>query len=375
MAADDGSLHLERHHPLRRHRRRLRLSDPRYPAQPGLLSGLEYLISKNSNKSITSFAPNGLSQSRIGIKGTEEIADGWSGMFNTEMGFDPQSGNLSDALKALTHNNGVPLNEQTSAADSCRAGQFFSGQVYLGIDSKDAGTLTFGRQNSLLLDNINNYDPMGGSYAFSVIGHSGTTAGMGDTEDATPGRFDQVRPQVRHVPRRPAVSVRTHRQQPGRSMAGQSRLRRRRVFRRRRLRTQEGRDLGHSLSSSQILTLPANSLSATISDNTSYTFNASYSFRPAKLFPGYEHIKYKNPSVPLVAPFHGLGGYDFSVVNNAAYTETKKLGIYWVGGRYFVHAGLGSDRRLVPHRPEQLQGNGCSDDSSPPAAAAKTRIR
>ena len=43
--------------------------------------------------------------------------------------------------------------------------------------------MTYGRENTLLLDGVNAYDPMGGSYAFSVIGFSGTTAGGGNTED------------------------------------------------------------------------------------------------------------------------------------------------------------------------------------------------
>ena len=46
------------------------------------------------------------------------------------------------------------------------------------------GTLTFGRQNTLQLDEINAYDAMGGSYAFSPIGYSGKAGGAGDTEDA-----------------------------------------------------------------------------------------------------------------------------------------------------------------------------------------------
>ena len=38
--------------------------------------------------------------------------------------------------------------------------------------------------NSLTLDGVIAYDPMGASYAFSPIGYSGVTVGAGDTEDA-----------------------------------------------------------------------------------------------------------------------------------------------------------------------------------------------
>jgi hypothetical protein len=38
--------------------------------------GQEYLISKNSNRALWGLAPNGLSQSNIGIKGNEPVAPG-----------------------------------------------------------------------------------------------------------------------------------------------------------------------------------------------------------------------------------------------------------------------------------------------------------
>src|SRR6201991_2990185 len=146
--------------------------------------GVQYLIDKKSTKSHTGLAPDGLSQSRIGLRGNEKINDDLSFVFNLEVGFDPQSGNLADAPAALVHNNGLPLDQQKSAGDSSRAGQFFNGQAVAGLSSKQFGTLTVGRNNTLLLENIIKYDPMGGSYAFSIIGLSGVTAGMGDTEDA-----------------------------------------------------------------------------------------------------------------------------------------------------------------------------------------------
>ena len=44
--------------------------------------------------------------------------------------------------------------------------------------------MTAGRVNTLSLDAVNSYDPMGGSYAFSPLGFSGSFAGFGDTEAA-----------------------------------------------------------------------------------------------------------------------------------------------------------------------------------------------
>ena len=145
----------------------------------------EELIQKNSYKPMFNYTPNGLSQSVIGIKGQEPIPGiaGTSVVFDAETGFDPGSFRLGNALGAQIDNNGVPLNEQNANADGARAGQIFNSQVYVGLSNTTFGTLTWGRQNTLDLDGINAYDPMGGSYAFSVIGYSGATAGAGNTED------------------------------------------------------------------------------------------------------------------------------------------------------------------------------------------------
>jgi predicted porin len=152
---------------------------PFNPAYPG---GIEELISKNSNKSLWSRAPNGLGPSNIGIKGTEEFAPGWSFVFNLQAGFDPYSMQLLNGPRSLLMNNGLPLAAQTSNGDSGRAGQFYNGLGYAGVSSSTFGTLTAGRQNSLLSDNIAEYDPMSAAYAFSVIGYSGAAGGTGDTE-------------------------------------------------------------------------------------------------------------------------------------------------------------------------------------------------
>jgi predicted porin len=142
------------------------------------------MIGSSSNKSISSVASNGLSQSRVGLRGNEPLNDVFSFVFNLEMGFNPTSGKLADAPKSLINNNGVALANRKTAGDGSRAGQFFNGQANGGFSSKDWGTLTIGRHNSLSLDNIVKYDPMNAAYAFSIIGYSGVAGGGGDTEDA-----------------------------------------------------------------------------------------------------------------------------------------------------------------------------------------------
>jgi predicted porin len=147
-------------------------------------AGSADIVQKNSNHSITGVTPNNLSQSKIGLQGIEPIAGDWSGIFKLETFFNPQSGEISDALKSLAQNNGrsVASGTQTTNLDSSVAGQPFQ-QAFAGVSSKSFGTLTFGRQNTLLADGIAKYDPNFASQAFSLIGLSGTTAGAGDTQD------------------------------------------------------------------------------------------------------------------------------------------------------------------------------------------------
>src|ERR1022692_3292846 len=60
-------------------------------------------------------------------------------------------------------------------------GQAFNSVLYGGLSSTSAGTLTFGRHNSLQLDALAQYDPQVLSYAFSFLGYSGFNGGAGST--------------------------------------------------------------------------------------------------------------------------------------------------------------------------------------------------
>ncbi len=129
-------------------------------------------------------APNAMSQSEVGFKVIEPIAPGgWSFVAQGGLAFDPYSGLLSNAPRAEFNSIGVPENQQSVPYDSSRWG-WLAASNYAGVSSPTFGTLTFGRQNAPETDGINAYDPMGASYAFSLIGYSGKTAGAGDTEDA-----------------------------------------------------------------------------------------------------------------------------------------------------------------------------------------------
>ena len=153
------------------------------PWDPRSAVGASYLIQKQNNSALWGPAPNALTNSFIGIKGTEPIGGNVSVVFALDAGFDPYSLRFSNGPGSIAANAGIPQNLATAYSDSSRAGQWFNGQGYVGVSSPTYGTLTVFRQNSLTLDAVFDYDPFGASYGFSPIGFQGITCGGGNTEN------------------------------------------------------------------------------------------------------------------------------------------------------------------------------------------------
>jgi predicted porin len=297
--------------------------------------GVEEIISKNSNHSLVTLAPNELSYSNIGLKGTEELMPGLSALFNLQQTFTLTGGRVSNGLESLVNQNGVALNKQISGGDSSRAGQLFDGAAYFGLSSPTWGTITAGRQNSITLDGVIAYDPNGASNAFSLIGYSGTTAGTGDTQDA---RLDSsVKYRVNLGPIRVGALA---------QLQGFGNLTTKSAY-----EADIGTDYAgfsfdaiysqvyDAISASSIAApTPAqtNTLAGTVSDNTSWMLLARYNIDDiAKIYAGSEHIQFDNPQNPLAAPTEDLG-FTLSSVNDAAFTQQKVLQISWAGVKYNV---------------------------------------
>jgi predicted porin len=83
----------------------------------------------------------------------------------------------------LLRNSGKSLFDQDKNNDGGRCGQAFANGAYGGVSNPLYGTLTVGRQASLVNDGVGSYDPMAGSPAFSLLGFSATAgSGVGSTE-------------------------------------------------------------------------------------------------------------------------------------------------------------------------------------------------
>jgi predicted porin len=319
--------------------------------------GADYIIQKYSNRPQWSLAPNGLSNSNIGIKGNEPFAPGWAFIFDLQAGFDPYSLQFSNGPHSVNQNAGVPLTYQNAGADSSRAGQFYNSVGYLGVSSP-YGTLTVFRQNSLTLDAVFAYDPMSASYAFSPIGWQGITCGVGDTEDC---RFStSVKYRVEIGQFRVAALWQFGGYSLNNAATGSYQL-------------QLGGDIanlaGGTLSLDAIgsyvqnavsIALAGNTLpavlpqvvTATLSDDTSVMLVAKYDHGPVKLFAGYEFIRYAPPSNPFAVGtgFNDISG-DFvcaactainnTNINNTTYSFGDKfLHVFWTGVKYTVITNL-----------------------------------
>jgi predicted porin len=338
------------------------------PISDYFVGGSAEIVQKNSDRSVTGITPSNLSNSRIGLQGLEPLVGDWSGVFKLETYFNPQSGQIADALKSLVQNNGRALGTQAAPGtqntnvDSSASGQTFI-QSYAGVSSKTFGTITFGRQNTVLADGISKYDPNYASQAFSYIGISGGPAGGGDTQNR---RLDSS---VKYVGAfKPAEGVGAH-------LSAQYKFNQSTGSANTAYEVSFGGDYAGlsldgyyakikdavalaALSAGQVAGLsalcpdpipagescvaasPSNALAATISDNTTYAVMGLYNMGVFKFFGGYEHIQFANPDTPLAAGFD-VAAYRVAYVNvqsgpKATYANDKTLQVYWAGLRYTV---------------------------------------
>ncbi|MBS0396936.1 MAG: porin, partial [Proteobacteria bacterium] len=313
-------------------------------------AGIYSYIQKYNTRTFFGGSENNLSQSNITLSGDKEIMNGWSGVFRLQTAINPLSGNISDALKSLTVNNGRPCNfpgnppagscTYTTGADSSVDGELFNSAAFVGLSHKKFGQITFGRQNGLLADGVAKYDPMGASQAFAVIGISGTAGGGGNTEDR---RLDDS---IKYNGQFGALHVAAQYQFNGSSgttgnaiqlavggtfPTGSFDV----------LYAKKDQAIGSSsLSAAQVASLNCpyvyaagplvptgcagvtggggnpldKSLVGTITDTTTFAFMSVWNIGKAKLYGSYEHIQFSNPSTPLAPGSQTIGGYVLAYV-------------------------------------------------------------
>jgi len=318
------------------------------PYNPYVTSADNYWLQKSNNRAAFLASPNGLSQSTIGLKGSTELLPGLTGLFKVETGFNPMSGTLPNGGLSFVQNNGLPLTAWTTTGDSSRNGQIFNGQAYVGLASPLYGTVTVGRNNSFLLDQILAYDPLSASYAFSPLGFSGLFSGGGSTEV---GRLDQsIKWTWNYGPVHAGVMYQVGNYgNSGNSSWVHDDLQGDVGFSYMGLSVDaSGGHIRGMIGSLAPLTAAqqaaaisafgnGNALSGTISDNNAAMVTGKYKFDgPVKLelMAGWEWMQFANPKNPVPAGFYSSYGYQFSVVNNTAFPNDKVLQMAWVGAKW-----------------------------------------
>jgi len=358
------------------------------PISSTLPGGLEYqsfTTTRNFAGSVSTPAESGLEQSKIGIRVAEPIVSDLTMVATAETGFNPLSGQLTDACASLAQNSGpasVKQGNQTANADSSRCGQAFNAQLFGGVSSPEAGQLTIGRHNAPQLSALAQFDPQALSYAFSFLGYSGFNGGAGSTEAA---RWDNS---VRYAFQNPNFHI-IGMYTSGGADTG--------VFGK-----GYGADIGITMNGFAVsatyenvkgavnlrssfdnagppgspvagavagTVVPAGGLAAYISDDTSYNFMGKYTMEfPSKdkltFYAGYSHIQKAHSNYDNG---EAQGGYPISIGINI--NDSAEYNMEWAGARYAMSTGLNfvgafyhatQNSWTIGLAPTGTQGIGCS---------------
>jgi len=312
-------------------------------------TGVSELISKINNRALWQGVPSGLTQSNFGFKMKEEFAPSWFLIGDVNAGFDPISLKFANGPKSLVDNNNIPLAKQTTNTDSARSTGWDNSRGYVGLSNTTFGTLTAGRQNSLSNDLATQYDPFGGSYAFSALGNSSTfVAGTGDTELSQYNMSVKYQLTYGHFRASALTQIGGYEQRNNAESAYQF-------------------DLGGDISGLSVDALYAyakdavtlsnytsgaptpDTLKATLANISAEAVAAKYKWHAFTVYGGYEYARLSSPSdlFGATATANGQtltlnGGYP-AVVQANTYVNPKNLQIAWVAGKYTILPNLDFD--------------------------------
>ncbi len=118
----------------------------------------------NGSGSVTGVTSGGLSGSRWGLRGTEDLGNNLKGIFVLESGFDIDTGK------------------------SAQGGRLFGRQAYVGLQG-DYGAVTLGRQQNALYDLFGAYDPMALGPTYSLNSVDNQFNGRADNAIKYTGKF------------------------------------------------------------------------------------------------------------------------------------------------------------------------------------------
>jgi predicted porin len=321
---------------------------------PYFPNGVQSIISKQSHGAAWQWVPNGLTQSNVGVKLSQKVFGDVSVVGDVNFGFDPYSLQFANGPESLYDNNRVPQYFQSANGDSSRSGGLDNSRGYAGFSSPTYGTLTYGRQNSLMNTLETLYDPMGGAYAFGLVGYSSTlTSGDGDTETA---RYNQSveyiydYQKIAHIGgiyqiggydqgngAQEAYQINIGGTYAGFSLDG--------IYAYAKDAVQLSANGGNSGAFGLPKGIATYDLKATLADISAFTVLAKYQWQQWTLFGAYQNSTLSNPSDKFPNGLSSTIGIPNYVVpagglTTTAYTINKILQTAWTGVKYSVNPQL-----------------------------------
>ncbi|MES2151245.1 MAG: porin [Pseudomonadota bacterium] len=325
--------------------------DPNYPI------GMNPVATKFGVRDDTGMFNGGLSASRIGFRGSEDLGGGMRATFTLESGFNPYNGNLSNGPASLANN---PAKAQTTvSADSSLAGQLFNREANVGLSTRE-GSLTIGRNYSFGFETIIANDPMEGSSTFSPFGYSGAYGSGGSTEDL---RIDRSIKFKRSSNGFNFGALYKFGGQAG-SGSAQSERQLNLGFESERFGIQGS----YSAKRDAILSTNSNTpgaLNITLADTTAYMLAGHYARDQWRIRAGYERIKFNNPSNPVLdAGISSVFGYPVGTISTSTYTFERRLDVYFAGLTYEVTPKYRVTGAAYDVRQNDFSNHSCSGGNS-----------
>ncbi|HLO68929.1 MAG TPA: porin [Holophaga sp.] len=286
-------------------------------------------------KKVLGMFAGGVSQSRWGIRASADLGGGWKAIAHLEACLVGTTGVVGNSALGLATNTPAGPNW---AGDSAVNNQLFSRACYGGVSSDRYGTLTFGRNISLMMELAVAYDPLGAAQLFSPLGFSGTYGGGGATENS---RVDNSLKYKIKVGAFSSGALYKFGNVAG-AMGAQSGVQAQAGWERGALGVQfsyQGCKDAFSLGSPNGTTQPLGTVVATAFDTEAWMATFKAGVGPVTLKAGYQHLTYTNPSHPVEdQALTSLFGVPIArPVNVTRYaTGAKQVDVVWLGGAWDV---------------------------------------
>lgn len=133
------------------------------------------------SNSVTGMFNGGISDSRWGLRGTEDLGGNMKAFFTLESGIDANTGQVNSAAAALSQNTSTKTG--SASATSALSGQLFNRAAFVGLSGSTFGSISAGRNTNPIFDLVVNYDPVQAAQLFSPLGFSGAIGGGGGVSD------------------------------------------------------------------------------------------------------------------------------------------------------------------------------------------------